>query len=302
MSSKKKIEANRRNAEKSTGPRTEEGKVTASKNATKHGIFAAVEVLPHLEREEEWEAHRARVIQDLRPVGYMEQVLADRVTILLWRMGRVVRFEREVSAAELENVEWQRQRDFVREARERVLFLGRFPGMSFFDTVPSKLAAWIIDQAAEDVDVEIYGHATPISFPGYPDGADLDQVHWTVENLRDCLKVIARHAGLTMDELLTRVEQRAHRQLKEDQDVWDGLQRELDQRRRRSLLPPGPELDKVTRYEAALERSLFRTLHELQCLQGRRGADLEPPLEVDADAAVALLEARYAAERERAGA
>ena len=40
MSSIKQIEANRLNAEKSTGPRTTEGKSVVAANALKHGIFA----------------------------------------------------------------------------------------------------------------------------------------------------------------------------------------------------------------------------------------------------------------------
>jgi hypothetical protein len=40
-----KIEANQRNARRSTGLRTEEGKATVVRNASKHGIFASVPVL-----------------------------------------------------------------------------------------------------------------------------------------------------------------------------------------------------------------------------------------------------------------
>ena len=38
MASKKQIEANRRNAKKSTGPKTEEGKAKSSLNSLKHGL------------------------------------------------------------------------------------------------------------------------------------------------------------------------------------------------------------------------------------------------------------------------
>jgi hypothetical protein len=48
---------------------------------------------------------------------------------------------------------------------------------------------------------------------------------------------------------------------------------------------------KLSRYEAALERSLFRSLHELQRLQASRGgAAVPPPVAVD----VTLLEDRTA--------
>ena len=61
----------------------------------------------------------------------------------------------------------------------------------------------------------------------------------------------------------------------------------LDKRRREALLPSDETLDKVSRYETNLERSLFRTLHELQRLRAvRSGAPLLPPAAVDMDLAV----------------
>ena len=50
----KRLTANRRNALKSTGPKTEEGKARASLNALKHGLRASSLALPHLENAEDW--------------------------------------------------------------------------------------------------------------------------------------------------------------------------------------------------------------------------------------------------------
>ena len=47
MTSERKIEANRRNAQRSTGPKTEEGKDKVRLNALKHGLCAETIVLPH---------------------------------------------------------------------------------------------------------------------------------------------------------------------------------------------------------------------------------------------------------------
>ena len=46
MATKAQIKANRENAKKSTGPRTEEGKARVSLNALKHGLLARDAVLP----------------------------------------------------------------------------------------------------------------------------------------------------------------------------------------------------------------------------------------------------------------
>ncbi len=45
MSTEAQINANRQNAQKSTGPRTAEGKAVVSQNAVKHGLFAAEAVI-----------------------------------------------------------------------------------------------------------------------------------------------------------------------------------------------------------------------------------------------------------------
>jgi hypothetical protein len=57
----KKLAANRKNARKSTGPKTVAGKAASSRNAIKHAVLAASPVLPGLESPEEWDGHRAGI-------------------------------------------------------------------------------------------------------------------------------------------------------------------------------------------------------------------------------------------------
>jgi len=58
----------------------------------------------------------------------------------------------------------------------------------------------------------------------------------------------------------------------------------LNKERGEALLPPEETLEKVSRYETTLERSLFRTIHELHRLQAtREGEPLLPPAAVDVD-------------------
>jgi hypothetical protein len=88
----KKAEANRRNAQRSTGPRTPEGKALASRNALKHGLTAR-EVVTVGERPEDFEAFRAGLVARLAPVGELEAELAERIAASAWRLRRVVRLE-----------------------------------------------------------------------------------------------------------------------------------------------------------------------------------------------------------------
>src|SRR4051794_21276486 len=63
MTSFKQIEANRRNARRSTGPVTEDGKLQSRRNAVRHGLTAET-VVNALEGAEDYEAFEAAVIAD----------------------------------------------------------------------------------------------------------------------------------------------------------------------------------------------------------------------------------------------
>jgi hypothetical protein len=92
MSSDKQIEANKRNAQKSTGPRTPAGKARVAVNPLKHGLTARAVVLQD-EDPEKFESFRTDLFADLEPVGALEGVLAERIVIVLWRLRRVPIFE-----------------------------------------------------------------------------------------------------------------------------------------------------------------------------------------------------------------
>jgi hypothetical protein len=97
MTSEKQSAANRRNALQSTGPRTGDGIEAARFNALRHGLRALQTVVPG-EAPEEWEAHQAAVVGDLKPLGAVEMAMAEQVAAKLWRLGRVVRHEADMIA------------------------------------------------------------------------------------------------------------------------------------------------------------------------------------------------------------
>jgi hypothetical protein len=71
-SSTDRIEANRQNAEKSTGPRTEEGKKVSCLNALRHGFNSTVDVLP-TEDMQAFLGLNKEFVQTWQPVGANEQ-------------------------------------------------------------------------------------------------------------------------------------------------------------------------------------------------------------------------------------
>ncbi len=90
MTTKAQVQANRANAQKSTGPRTPEGKETAAQNALKHGLFAREGAIRG-EDEQEFEGFRENLLRQLVPGTPLEEVLADRVVDLSWRLKRAAR-------------------------------------------------------------------------------------------------------------------------------------------------------------------------------------------------------------------
>jgi hypothetical protein len=92
MATQKQIEANRRNAQKSTGPATDAGKSKAKFNALKHGMTAQVAVLPH-EDAQSYEQLRQALIEDYQPGGAGEETLVELVAVNYWRLLRARRLE-----------------------------------------------------------------------------------------------------------------------------------------------------------------------------------------------------------------
>ncbi len=94
MSTKKQTKANRQNAQKSTGPKTAQGKAVTSKNAVKHGLFAAEAVITG-EDPAEYEAYRDHFLTELEPVGAVETMMAERFISLSWRLRRAERMQNQ---------------------------------------------------------------------------------------------------------------------------------------------------------------------------------------------------------------
>src|SRR6185369_854378 len=92
MTTFKQIEANRRNARRSTGPTTAEGKLRSRQNAVRHGLTAET-VIGALEDAEDYRAFEAAVIADYDAQSAVERELVLRLASLLWRIRRASTME-----------------------------------------------------------------------------------------------------------------------------------------------------------------------------------------------------------------
>ena len=310
MASTKQIAANRRNGHRSTGPKTEEGKAVSRTNATRHGILSAVQVLPGQEDPDEWTTHLEALLEDLSPAGYLERVLVERIAIQLWRLRRVVRYEREVAAVELEKLpERLKERHTgvfghdprlqvigctpedaelsLADCRDTLDLIATLPNLPEKGEVKHETAIYLIWEVAGHLSIDIDSDPKAV-LPEVPEGTTLEELNWDAGRLRQALETIVKAADdhLTLNEVLGRTANEVNQNVEMAKTRLHELVRERDQETRLSILPDESTLEKVGRYETHLERSLYKALHELQRLQAARAGPIPPPVAVDVDLSV----------------
>jgi hypothetical protein len=92
-----RLRANRRNAQKSTGPKTEAGKQRSALNATRHGILSQVIHLPE-EEMKSYDEFTERYVASLQPIGAVETELANACADLQFRLHRLAAAEHNLFA------------------------------------------------------------------------------------------------------------------------------------------------------------------------------------------------------------
>jgi len=96
MTTQRQIEANRRNAQASTGPRTPSGREASARNATRHGIRAEKYLIPG--EEEEFQQLLDALREHWQPVTALEKRQVFKIASYLMRLDRGARGEAEVIA------------------------------------------------------------------------------------------------------------------------------------------------------------------------------------------------------------
>jgi hypothetical protein len=103
MTSYRQIEANRRNALKSTGARTEAGKQVSRCNAVRHGLTAET-VIFALEDAEDYKAFEAAITADYDAQSAVERELVLRLASILWRLRRATSIETGLFEIQAQNL------------------------------------------------------------------------------------------------------------------------------------------------------------------------------------------------------
>src|SRR5579871_1743660 len=104
MATEAQINANQKNAQASTGPRTEEGKAKSSHNAMRHGLTAKAVLLPG-EDVQEYEDLAEGMFLGLDPRDVPQRALCQELVDLQWRINRIPVIEARILAEDPTDVQ-----------------------------------------------------------------------------------------------------------------------------------------------------------------------------------------------------
>jgi len=287
--SPEQIDANRRNAQKSTGPRTPEGRAVSKMNALKHGILSKQVLVRGVNMKEsnrELTALHERFWQELNPVGPVEEMLVDQIVTTHWRLRRTLTAESGEIALSVDQGQWKRSRPNLElEVMRWGLSGDAVHAMQDSALGNSVLKSWL---GAVRAQVEKDGELTEAAVQKFRFHDKQNQLALELEKLRLRLSQNANGA----DEATRREENKkeALRHIDRELSTVRWLQNrcakreaaEEEARQAAAVLPSMEVLEKILRYETKLERQMYRAMSQLERLQRmRRGEDVPPPMTVE---------------------
>jgi len=268
--SSKKEDSNRKNALKSTGPRTERGKRISRWNALKHGLVGKAVVIQEGERKEnaaEFKSLLAQLRKTLEPVGVLEEILVEQIATSYWRLRRALRCEAgEIVAAQSNPFDGEGGLGFA--ALETV-------GQSrTVDSNGAQERLKILETLSQNLEKN-----EPLSEEG------LNRLYEKFGPK----SALARHLSLLNKGLLDSKEGPERERfdvirgemleyIGHEREVLEGVRKQLKKKeeleseaRMASLnLPSGKVADKIIRYEVTLERQMHKAIETLDRLQSGR--------------------------------
>ncbi len=274
-----RIEANRMNALKSTGPKSAEGKAVSRMNGLKHGILAREVVLRSRvdgERGREFQALQRLYWEHLAPVGPLEEMLVERIVTAYWRLHRVVIAERGEILCSLEE---------DRERSEMMKMSGLLPAVIGGRAMPlpwTYSTAGAIERArncvrrGEELTEPLLGQLVK----------SLEDRPGMISDLQKVREFVPDNAEGLSAEAVRAVRQQCLLKFLNQllKCCEDGLEEEVEMeaervkvRRDASLLPGQKVVEKLLRYEARLERQIYRAMNQLERLQRLRRGEVVPP-------------------------
>ena len=290
----KQLAANRRNAQKSTGPRTAAGRAVSKMNARKHGILSKAVVVRGWRIKEsprKFAALHQRFTEELGPVGPLEEMLVDQIVTAHWRLRRALTAEAGEIALSVDSGWWKR------EQHNPLPLLLAMPPNPVSEGLVMRLqhSVWgyrYVISCLWDVrkSVERDGELTEAALNDFKHclrdqagylGDKLEEFRaWLAENPEklepEALRT--RHKEAVLKYLNGEIFNQSYRraELEKREDSEEAAQQAA------AVLPEAETLEKILRYETKLERQLYRAMNQLERLQRmRQGEAIPAPLTME---------------------
>lgn len=287
LMSEKQVAANRRNAQLSTGPRTDTGKSVSRLNSSKHSLLARQVVACgrlHHESVDDFKKLSREYHESLLPLGPLEEMLVAQIVAVVWRSRRA----RTAEAGEIAmsvDAHWWSSRKTPWERGNGSKWNPLSTCMTDFRK-NSRSIALIIEALEELRDlVQKTGEVSEAKLkefkPEYAKPPN-DIVAQLLE-FRAWLK--SNTGSVEPDQLQKRYKREVRKylaqQIAEHENLMLGHQEQEDAedktRRAAAMLPNDDVVEKFVRYESALQRQLYRAMNQLERLQRRRRGEAVPP-------------------------
>jgi hypothetical protein len=289
--SPRRLEANRRNCRSSTGPKTAQGKIQSRMNAVKHGLRSSLVVVRGLqvrERTKDFQKLREQLYLELAPVGPVEELLVERIVTAQWRIRRALVAEAGEIVLSVDGGYWQRKK--CEPETFRRFFNGLHDPITEMEQSARGLRYLIhvLEELRADVTREGGLTEAVLGRARRRFGEQETSLIRELAGVRDGLA--ANPEGLSVEALkekqlravLGRIEGRLNLYRLLIGDCEEREEKEEAARQSAEVLPSPAVLDKIMRYEATVERQLYRAMNQLERLQRRRnGEQVPPPLTMD---------------------
>ena len=285
-----KIKSNRVNALKSTGPKTAAGIQRASRNSLKHGLLSKAIVISDgdsKENQEELDALLSELYADLQPNGKLEEMLVERIVVSYWRLRRAIRAETAEIQLNTDSATRRLKERLVSELLNE-LRLNRFLDDRLFPTLSSLQEFTYalrdtIDEIASDREICSETQGKLLNSLYAENTVELtksmQEILWHIHDVnkysnwpRSKYGKECRNAAIGYFEEL---DENARIKLREMEAQASQRPEHLhEQFLSRGSLPNENGMDKILRYETAIERQLYRAIAELERLQNRRTGEV----------------------------
>ena len=130
--SRKQLIANRENAKKSTGPKTQKGKQIVKNNAFKHGLYSDTILInsPNLkESKTEYDYLYNALVEELQPKTEYQYILVRKIVNCLWRSRRVIVAETAIINRQIDSLENHTHYNDLTEQLQQIPDLPPEPGI-----------------------------------------------------------------------------------------------------------------------------------------------------------------------------